>query len=83
VDKFSIRHANLPVVFGLLALAAAIIGFASAAAYSASVPGGPAPKPLLGTWQATITRAEERRSAAPSAWPNHVLLTSHPWREVR
>ena len=34
-----------------------------------SVPGGPAPKALLGTWKTTLTREDEDRSALPDQWP--------------
>jgi hypothetical protein len=54
----------------ILAGLATVLATATASATGSAVPGGPAPKPLLGTWTTTLTRADEKRSANPAFWPN-------------
>jgi hypothetical protein len=72
------------ILVGLAALLAA----AAAAGAVSPVPGGPAPKQLLGTWRTTLTRADELRSADPAHWPNEqtwelVIVNSSTGVDIR
>jgi hypothetical protein len=46
-------------------------GAALAAATPFIPPGGPAPKPLAGTWRTTLTRADVARASNPAHLPAH------------
>ena len=56
-------------------IAVAITGAALAAiaAGGTRIPGGPAPKPLIGTWRTTLTSADLHRLAAPDAARSYTL----------
>jgi hypothetical protein len=56
----------------VIGLAILLVPAAIALAARASVPGGPAPKALLGTWRTTLTRTDEARSANPAEWPTQL-----------
>lgn len=53
----------------VIALAILVIPAAIAVAAIKPAPGGPAPKPLLGTWRTKLTSADEAHSSAPADWP--------------
>jgi len=54
-----------------IVIACALIGSTGVAlgATLAIPPGGPAPKPLLGTWRTTLTRADIARASNPAHMP--------------
>jgi hypothetical protein len=61
----------------LITVGIAGAALAATAVGSTRVPGGPAPKPLVGTWRTTLTTSDLERLAAPDAHRSYTLAVAN------